>query len=113
MWTAWGRLSGGPHHHLVVVDDHRRPVGVLDDRTLAVEWPAGPVAPQRTPVHTLLRGRARPRVSSGDDLATVARVMVGAGVDAVPVVDREGRLYGLVTLWHFAQLVARGESVSS
>jgi CBS domain-containing protein len=110
MWTAWDRLSGGTDSHLVVVDHHRRPLGVLDDRTIAVEWPAGPVAAQRTPVHTLLRGRTRPRVRSSDDLATVARVMVGAHADALPVVDREGRLYGLVTLWHFAQLAARGES---
>ena len=26
--------------------------------------------------------------------------------DAVPVVDRNGRLFGLVTLWHFAELAA-------
>src|SRR4051812_45249764 len=58
MWTAWGRLADSRATHVVVVDDHRRPVGVLDDRTLAVEWPAGPMAARRTPVHTLLRGRA-------------------------------------------------------
>lgn len=113
MWTAWSRLSGTRHHHVVVVDDHRRPVGVLDDRTIAVEWPAGLQAAQRTPVHTLLRGRVRPRVGSGDDLATVARVMVGARADAVPVVDRQGRLFGLVTLWHFAELAARAEEADS
>lgn len=109
MWTAWGRLADSRATHVVVVDDHRRPVGVLDDRTLAVEWPAGPMAARRTPVHTLLRGRARPRVRSGDDLAAVARVMVGARADAVPVVDRLGRLFGLVTLWHLAELAAGGE----
>ncbi|WP_137159261.1 CBS domain-containing protein [Blastococcus sp. CCUG 61487] len=109
MWTAWDRISGAPDRHLVVVDDHRRPVGVLDDRTLAMEWPAGPLAAQRTPVHTLLRGRPRPRVRSTDSLPAVARVLVGAGTDAVPVVDRAGRLFGLITLWHFAELAARAE----
>ncbi len=106
MWTAWSRLSGARDQHLVVVDDHRRPIGVLDDRTIAVEWPGGPMAAQRMPVHTLLRGRARPRVRSGDDLATVARTMVGARADAVPVVDQAGQLFGLITLWHFAELAA-------
>jgi len=106
MWTAWDRLRTTGSRHVVVVDDHQRPVGVLDERTLALEWPAGPMAAHRTPAHSLLRGTSRPRVLGGDEVATVARTMLGAGVDAVPVVDRTGRLYGLVTLWHFAELAA-------
>jgi CBS domain-containing protein len=109
MWVAWDRLRTTGSRHVVVVDDHQRPVGVLDERTLAVEWPSGPMAAHRTPVHSLLRGAARPRVLGGDEVAAVAAVaqtMLGAGVDAVPVVDRNGRLYGLVTLWHFAELAA-------
>lgn len=38
----------------------------------------------------------------------MARVVLGARADAVPVVDRDGRLSGLVTLWHLAGLVAGG-----
>lgn len=106
MWTAWDLLQRTKLRHLVVVDDHRRPLGVLDDRTLALEWPSGLLGAHRTPVHTLLRGRARPRVRGGDDVGAVARIMLGAGADAVPVVDREGRLFGLITLWHFAELAA-------
>jgi CBS domain-containing protein len=34
--------------------------------------------------------------------------MLGARADAVPVVDQEGRLFGLITLWHFAELAAGG-----
>jgi hypothetical protein len=49
-------------------------------------------------------------VRSEDDLGTVARVMVGAQADAVPVVDKAGRLYGLVTLWHYAELAARSDA---
>jgi CBS domain-containing protein len=106
MWVAWDRLRTTGSRHVVLVDDHRRPVGVLDERTLALEWPAGPMAAHRTPVHSLLRGEPRPRVLGGDEVAAVARTMVGAGVDAVPVVDRDGRLHGLITLWHFAELAA-------
>jgi CBS domain-containing protein len=108
LWTAWDRLHGTRHQHLVVVDDHRRPVGVLDERTIALEWPSGPLGAHRVPVHTLLRGRARPRVRSTDDLPKVARIMVGGRADAVPVVDKEGRLFGLITLWHFAEIAAGG-----
>jgi CBS domain-containing protein len=64
------------------------------------------MAAHRTPAHSLLRGASRPRVLGADEVTAVARTMLGAGVDAVPVVDRNGRLYGLVTLWHFADLVA-------
>lgn len=109
LWTAWDRLSATGSSHVVVVDALRRPVGVLDDRTIALEWPGSPAVARRTPVHELLRGRVRPRVRSSQDLAAVARVMVGAGVDALPVIDREGRLYGLVTLWHFAALAAAAQ----
>jgi CBS domain-containing protein len=106
MGVAWDRLRTTGSRYVVVVDDHQRPVGVLDERTLALEWPPGPMGPHRTPVHTLLRGAPRPRVLGGNELAAVARTMLGAGVDAVPVVDRDGRLYGLVTLRHFAELAA-------
>src|SRR4051794_178125 len=106
MWAAWDRLRTTGSRHAAVVDDHQRPVGVLDERTLALVWPSGPMAAHRTPVHSLLRGGPRPRVLGGDEVAAVARIMVGADVDAVPVVDRNGRLYGLVTLWHVAELAA-------
>jgi CBS domain-containing protein len=88
--------------------DHRRPVGVLDERTIALEWPPGPLGARRTPGHTLLRDRLRPRVRGGDDLGRAARTMLGARADAVPVVDRDGWLFGLITLWHFAELAAEG-----
>jgi len=108
MWTAWDRLLGTRTQHLIVVDDCQRPVGVLDERTIALEWPTGPMGAHRTPVHTLLRDRARPRVRGGDDVAAVARTMLGARADAIPVVDRDGRLFGLITLSHFADLAAGG-----
>ena len=98
MWTAWDRMHETRTQHLVVVDDRQRPVGVLDDRTIALEWPPGPLGAHRTPVYTLLRGRVRPRVRGADDVGAVARTMLGARTDAVPVVDREGRLFGLITL---------------
>jgi Mg/Co/Ni transporter MgtE len=92
----------------VVVDDHERPVGALDDRTIALEWPAGPMATHRLSVQSVLGDRARPRVHADDDLGDVARVLLGARTDAAPVVDRNGRLIGLITLRHFAELAAAG-----
>ena len=90
-------LHGSDEPHLVVVDDYRRPVGILDERRIALEWPAGPMAPHRQRVHGLLRGQVAPRVPPGTDLASMARTMLIARVDALPVTDRSGRLIGLVT----------------
>jgi CBS domain-containing protein len=112
LWEAWDRLRGEQGQHLILLDDHRRPLGVLDVQTIALEWPPGPLGPHRIPVHTLLRGRTRPRVKSSDDLQTVARTMVGARADAVPVVDKAGRLYGLITLWHYARLAADADTAA-
>jgi CBS domain-containing protein len=113
LWTAWDLLHSTGAHHLVVVDDHERPVGVLDDRTIALEWPPGPMGAHRLPLHSLIRGRdrdrAEPRVHASRDLRVAARVLLGSGTDAVPVVDDTGRLVGLVTLRHFAQLAAGGD----
>jgi CBS domain-containing protein len=109
LWAAWDLLHRTRAHHLVVVDDDRSPVGVLDDRTIALEWPPGPMGAHRTPLHSLLRDRARPRVHAHDELGEAARLLLGARTDAVPVVDGAGRLEGLVTLRHFAELAAGGE----
>ncbi len=109
LWTARELLRRTRSHHLVVVDDHGRPVGVLDDRMIAQEWPPEPMGAHRTPLHSLIRDLARPRVQAHDDLGEAARVLLGAPTDAVPVVDGAGRLEGLVTLRHFAELAAGGD----
>ena len=106
--TARDVLRGTGAHHLVVVDDHERPVGVLDDRAIAQERAPGPMSADRTPLLSLIRDRGRdePRVHVSRDLEVAARVLLDARTDAVPVVDDAGRLVGLVTLRHFAQLAA-------
>ena len=106
LWRAWGRLRGADCRHLVVVDSGLRPVGVLEERDLALRWPPGPFETHRVLLRHVVRGQARPRARSGDDVATVARAMLAAGTYAVPVVDDDGRLVGLVTARHCTELVA-------
>jgi CBS domain-containing protein len=106
LFSAWGKLHGKQNQHLVVIDDDLRPLGVLDERDIALEWPPGPLGAHHLPVHKLLRFRSRPRARGGDDIATVARSMLGARTDAVPVVDEGGRLLGLITVWHWVELIA-------
>jgi len=112
LFSAWGKLRRTGARHLVVIDDDLRPTGVLDERDMALEWPPGPLAAQHLPVHQLLRFRTRPRLRSGEDIATVAATMRSARVDAVPVVDRDGRLLGLVTAQHCVELIAQAPTVT-
>lgn len=106
LWTAWGLLYGADNRYLVVVDYHRRPVGVLDEQTITRAWPHGPVAPHRQRVYDLTFARPVPAVGPNDDMAAVARSMLRADADALPVVDEAGELMGLVTTRHLAELVA-------
>jgi CBS domain-containing protein len=108
LFSAWAVMHDGQHRHLVVVDDDLRPVGVIEELDIAAEWPAGPRAPHHLPIHRLLRFRSRPQVQNTDDIVTAARTMRGAQVDAVPVVDADGRLRGLLTASHFVWLAATG-----
>jgi CBS domain-containing protein len=106
LWSSWGRLRGAEDGHLVVVDRHVHPVGVLDARELALNWPRGPFDAHRIPLRRLLGGGVRPQAKADDDLATVARAMLSARTDALPVVDDDGRLLGLITARHCVELVA-------
>jgi CBS-domain-containing membrane protein len=110
LFSAWGQLHGEHNQHLVVIDECVRPIGVLDERDIALEWPSGPLGAHHLQVHTLLRCRARPRVRAADDVARVAAIMLGAREDALPVVDEAGRLLGLVTVWHCLEFLAAARS---
>jgi CBS domain-containing protein len=106
LFSAWGQLHGNSHRHLVVIDEGVRPIGVLDERDIALEWPPGPLGAHHVPVHELLRFRTRPRVRAQDDVAEVAATMLAAREDALPVVGDDWRLLGLVTVWHCLELLA-------
>jgi CBS domain-containing protein len=106
VWGAWGRLHGPDNRHLVVVDRRLHPLGVLEARDLALRWPPGPFDAHRLPIRQLLDSSVRPQARREDAVATVARVMLTARVDAVPIVDDDGRLVGLITARDCVELVA-------
>lgn len=106
LFSAWGRLRGEHHQHLVVIDDDVRPIGVIDERDIALEWPPGPLGAHHVQVHQLLRFRGGPRVRASESVTEVARTLLDSRTDAVPVVDENDRLLGLITVWHFVELIA-------
>lgn len=106
LFSAWGRLHGQHGEHLVVIDETARPLGVIDERDIALAWPPGPVAAHHMPVRELLRFRDHPLVRGSESLATAAQALIGARADALPVVDEDGRLTGLLTARHCVELIA-------
>jgi CBS domain-containing protein len=91
-WTVM--VTCGVRHTVVVRDDHC--LGVLDDRALVNAWHAGPGALRATPVKQLLSGRTS-CVLRDASLRQVAQIMESAYIDAVPVVEPDGTLMGLIT----------------
>jgi len=91
------------HHHVgdvVVVDDSdekRIPVGIVTDRDIVVEVVAIGVDPQALTVGDMLQ---RPIVVVTEDrsFSDTIRMMTVNGVRRMPVVDRNGALFGIISL---------------
>jgi acetoin utilization protein AcuB len=93
-------------HHLVVVDEDRRCVGVISDRDLlnTVSPFVGKMAERTADLASLKRKAhqvmsrrliaARPNTA----LRSAARVMLDYNISCMPVVDRQLRCVGIVTI---------------
>lgn len=95
LWDAWRLMMATGLRHLVVAETGRV-VGVLDDRAVFAQWPMGPLALRRNRVGDVMAPRTR-CVSGVAELRDVAIVMIEDAVDAVPVVEDDGTVLGIVT----------------
>lgn len=86
-------------YYLYVVDGAGRLVGVLPLRALIVASPATPIAEIMTPRVVTLH--------PDDDLETVAAALTTYDLLALPVVDPDGRLLGVVTVDDVMDVVLR------
>ncbi|SNT60841.1 CBS domain-containing protein [Asanoa hainanensis] len=82
--------------HLVVVNRDGTCGGVLADRTIVAAWARHAAALDTTTVDAAL-DQGAVVVDEGISVARAARLMRGAGVDAVAVVDASLRPVGIVT----------------
>jgi CBS domain-containing protein len=96
MLMAWELMRRAHYHHLPVVTDDARLLGVLDTETLASQWQDGPDR-NRRPVGSLLKGRRCVSVKPTDPVTTAARIMTRDKIDVVTVTDSSDGLVGLVT----------------
>ena len=99
-------------HHVgdvvVVTTDergYRRPVGVLTDRDIVVELVAQKVALDAVSIEDVMSFDLL-TVCEDDDIFQVVKRMRGKGVRRTPVVDRDGKLVGLVAVDDVLALLA-------
>ncbi len=96
LWDAWLLLSVSGLRHLVVVDDGRC-LGVLSDRTILTDLPVSEERLRQRTVGALVAGGTLHPVRDHDALAEIGRIMARDSVEAVPVLDDQGRPIGIVT----------------
>lgn len=98
-------------HHIgsVVVVDRAggalRPIGMVTDRDVAVGVVALGLDPEATPVEVAMRGSVA-AVREDEGVGRVVALMRSEGVRRLPVVDKAGKLVGLVAADDLIDLLA-------
>jgi CBS domain-containing protein len=100
--TAAQRMAEHGVGDLIVVEDEReqpgRPIGIVTDRDLVVYvLTSAARAPSEVTVGQVMTPELA-TVDEQDDAETVLATMKERGVRRLPVVDREGRLQGILSL---------------
>jgi CBS domain-containing protein len=95
-WEVVERFLTGPARHVVVVDGGGHYVGIVGARHLAGLWPLDFEQLKATPVDRL-GCAAWIALRPHDDLRTCAQTLTEYQLDAVPVLDEDGRVVGVVT----------------
>ena len=97
LWDAWQLLFVSGLRHLVVIDKYGQTVGVLSDRNILAEVPATAEHLSSKRVSDVLARVPVVMIEPDADPRAAAAVMARATSEAVPVVDQDGRLVGIVT----------------
>lgn len=103
---AWELMRRADVHHLPVVEGNGRLHGVLTREDLTARWSGGPLEQSRGRVGALVAGRRCPHVTLEACLADAAAAMIGAGVDAIPVLGESAVLVGMITATDVLRAVA-------
>lgn len=97
LWDAWQLLFVSGLRHLVVLNRDGSTVGVLSDRNVLTEVPATAEHLSRRHVADVMAQVPLVHVGPDDSPVHAAEVMAANMVEAVPVLDDDGRLAGIVT----------------
>lgn len=97
LWDAWQLLFVSGLRHLVVLGHDGECLGVLSDRNILAEVPATAENLGRRRVRDVLAMVPVVSVDPGVSPVVAAQAMVANAAEAVPVLDGNGRLLGIVT----------------
>ncbi len=97
LWDAWQLLFVSGLRHLVVIDRFGQTMGVLSDRNILAEVPATAEHLSSKLVSDVLARVPVAVISPDSDPRAAASLMARATSEAVPVVEGDGRLVGIVT----------------
>lgn len=110
LWDAWQLLFVSGLRHLVVLNVDGSAVGVLSDRNVLAEVPATADHLSQRYVADVLAQVPLVHVAPSDSPAHAAAVMTANMVEAVPVLESDGRLAGIVTESDIVRWVVHRES---
>jgi CBS domain-containing protein len=94
--AAVARLMQEHNVGAVVIEEERRPVGIVIDRDLALALGARGVSPQ-APAQEVMTHHVL-AIPDNTGVFTATKYMRECGVRRLPIVDRDDRLAGMVTL---------------
>lgn len=97
LWDAWQLMFVSGLRHLVVVDEHGATVGVISDRMIVTSLPTDATELGARRISDVISASPHLRIEPGARPAEAAERMVAFGVEAVPVIDANQRLVGMVT----------------
>lgn len=97
LWDAWQLLFVSGLRHLIVLNRDGSTMGVLSDRNVLAEVPATAEHLSRRQVADVMAQVPLVHVRPDDSPVHAAEVMTSNMVEAVPVLDDDGRLAGIIT----------------
>ncbi len=109
LWDAWQLLFVSGLRHLVVLNRDGSTMGVLSDRNILAEVPATADHLSRRHVADVMAQVPLVHVRPDDSPVHAAEVMTSNLVEAVPVLDDDGRLAGIVTESDIVRWVVSGK----
>ena len=107
LWDAWQLLFVSGLRHLVVLDDGDC-IGVISDRGILTDMPVTADHMSKRTVSDILARVPVASIRTTNSAGEAARVMLRFASDALPVLDEEGKLVGIVTGSDLARLLAEG-----
>ncbi|GAA1011783.1 hypothetical protein Aple_013160 [Acrocarpospora pleiomorpha] len=103
---AWEVMRRAGIHHIPVVDENRRLHGILSLHELATGWSGAVGDLARREARDFLNDRRLPRIQKDQSIAHVSALMLDSGRDALPVVDEQGWIAGIITTIDILKAVA-------